>query len=444
LSDQGNTRILPVPNTGFFILMKFDNTPAFARKMDRQDPLRSFRSRFLIPRIDKRESIYFTGNSLGLQPRTTKTFIQEELEDWKNLGVEGHVHSRRPWLYYHKFSKKALAAITGAKPSEVVAMNQLTVNLHLMLVSFYRPTPERYKIITEAGAFSSDQYAFESQLRFHGVDPAKGLIEMKPRDGEYTLRTDDILNTIREHGSTTALVILGGVQYYTGQFFDIRRITQAAHAVNAYAGFDLAHAIGNVPLQLHKHEVDFAVWCSYKYLNSGPGAIAGAFVHEKHATDFSIPRFAGWWGHQEGERFQMRKGFKPMPGVDGWQLSNFPILPGAALLASLEIYQEAGMRALRTKSVMLTGYLEYLLKNIESYGTRFMILTPEDPDQRGCQLSIYVNEGGKKIFNALTKNGIIADWREPNVIRVAPVPLYNSFQDVFTFAQVFRKACEKK
>ncbi|HYC84356.1 MAG TPA: kynureninase, partial [Chryseosolibacter sp.] len=310
--------------------MKFKNTLTFAKILDREDPLRSFRKLFHIPLVHEQPAIYFTGNSLGLQPKSVRKWIDEELHDWAALGVEGHLHARRPWVYYQKFSKKALAKLTGAKTIEVVAMNHLTVNLHLLMVSFYQPTTERFKIITEAGAFSSDQYAFESQLKFHGLSPGDALIELKPRDGESYLRTGDILQAIDTHARQLALVIFGGVQYYTGQFFDIRKITEAAHRAGAVAGFDLAHAIGNVPLSLHKDEVDFAVWCSYKYLNSGPGAIAGAFVHERFATDHSRPRFAGWWGHNEEERFQMKKGFQAIDGVDGWQLSNHPILLAAA------------------------------------------------------------------------------------------------------------------
>jgi kynureninase len=420
--------------------MKFENSLRFAQKLDKADPLRSFRNKFLIPKLNRKESIYFTGNSLGLQPKSAKQLVNEELEDWKNLGVEGHVDSRRPWLYYHKFAKKALAELVGARPAEVVAMNQLTVNLHLMMVSFYRPTKTRYKLLVEAGAFSSDQYAFESQIKFHGFDPHDALIEVQPREGEYYLRTEDIIQIIKENSKQLALVLIGGVQYYTGQFFEIEKITKAGHAAGAYVGFDLAHAIGNVPLQLHNHQVDFAVWCSYKYLNSGPGGVAGAFVHEKHARDFSIPRFAGWWGHNEQERFQMKKGFKPMSGVDGWQLSNFPVLPGAALLASLEIFQQAGIKRLRKKSETLTAYMEFLLQDIKGYDKMYSILTPPEKESRGCQLSIFMKVKGKKVFNALTKAGVIADWREPNVIRVAPVPLYNTFADVYRFASIFAGA----
>ncbi|HPM30501.1 MAG TPA: kynureninase [Chryseolinea sp.] len=420
--------------------MIFENSIAFAQHLDRKDSLKKFRSKFLIPKVNGKLSLYFTGNSLGLQPKSTAKFIMEELRDWAELGVEGHVHGKRPWLYYHKFTKKALAGIVGAKPGEVVAMNQLTINLHLMMVSFYRPTKTSFKILTEAGAFSSDQYAFESQLKFHGVKPSKGLIELKPRKGEFTLRTEDILQAIQQHGKELAMVIFGGVQYYSGQFFNIKKITEAAHKVGAVAGFDLAHAAGNVPLSLHKHNVDFAVWCSYKYLNSGPGGIAGAFVHEHHANNFSLPRFAGWWGHDEAQRFQMKKGFKPMTGIDGWQLSNVPIFQSAAHLASLEIFQQAGMKNLRSKSILLTGYLEFLLREIGSSEKQFQIITPENPDERGCQLSILMKRNGRKVFDRITKAGVIADWREPDVIRIAPVPLYNSFEDAFAFAEIFKQS----
>lgn len=420
--------------------MKFENSSSFARKLDQQDPLRSFRSRFLLPRVNGKTALYFTGNSLGLQPKTTKNFVNEELEDWARLGVEGHVHARRPWLYYHKFTKKALARLTGAKPAEVVAMNQLTVNLHLMLVSFYNPTKERFKILTEHGAFSSDQYAFESQLKFHGLDPEQALIELKPRPGETVLRTEDILEAIGTHGPQLALVIFGGVQYYTGQCFDLKKITEAAHRAGAMAGFDLAHAIGNVPLNLHKDDVDFAVWCSYKYLNAGPGAIAGAFVHERHAKNSALPRFAGWWGHNETDRFQMKKGFQPIAGVDGWQVSNVPILQSAALLASLEIFEEAGIKNLRAKSALLTGYLEFILREIDPARQYFELLTPVNPKERGCQLSVFMKQNGKKIFRKITAAGVIADWREPDVIRVAPVPLYNTFEDVWRLGDVLKKA----
>lgn len=423
--------------------MKFENSLAFARKMDRNDPLESFRNKFHLPRKNGKTAIYFTGNSLGLQPKNAKKFVSEELEDWAKFGVEGHEQSRRPWVEYHKFSKRALAQLVGAKTDEVVAMNQLTVNLHLLMVSFYRPTLQRFKIIAEKGAFSSDQYAFDSQIKFHGLDPEQALIELRPRHGESYLRTEDIVRTIDENADQLALVIFGGVQYYTGQFFEIRKITDATHRAGAIAAFDLAHAVGNVPLNLHDDGVDFAVWCSYKYLNSGPGAVAGAFVHERYANDFNLPRFVGWWGHDEKERFEMKKGFKPIAGIDGWQLSNFPVLLGASHLASLEIFQEAGIKKLRKKSIALTGYLEFLLKEIDPEKKFFQILTPADPKQRGCQLSIFMKQNGKKVFNTLSKAGIVADWREPDVIRVAPVPLYNSFEEVYKFGGVFSKAVKK-
>lgn len=420
--------------------MKFETSSQFAKKMDRLDPLKDFRKKFWLPKNKEQKIIYLTGHSLGLQPRNVRDYIHQELEDWAELGSNGHVKARRPWTKYHHFAKKTLAKLVGAKPSEVIAMNQLTINLHLMMVSFYRPNKQRYKIITEAGAFSSDQYAFETQVKFHGFKPEEAIVEVKPREGEFILRTEDILNTIALHADSLALVIFGGVQYYTGQFFDIKKITEAGHQAGACVGFDMAHAIGNVPLNLHGDEVDFAVWCTYKYLNSGPGAIAGAFVHEKHAASTDLPRFAGWWGHREEERFLMRKGFKPMPGIDGWQLSNIPVIQASVHLAALEIFQQTNISALRKKSKLLTGYLEYLLMEIDPHEQYFQILTPKSHHERGCQLSIYLKNHGNKIYNALAKAGVSADWREPGVIRVAPVPLYNSFQEVFDFAVVFKKA----
>lgn len=417
-----------------------ENSLQFARKMDRMDPLRPYRKKFLIPTIDGKSAIYFTGNSLGLQPKSVRKLLDEALDDWATFGVEGHVHARRPWIDYHKLTKKALAEITGAKPIEVVAMNHLTVNLHLLFVSFYRPSGRKVKILAEAGAFSSDQYLIESQLRYHGIDPTEGLIELEPRQGESFLRTTDIIESIHKHAQEIALVFFGGVQYYTGQFFDIRKITSAGHAAGAVVGFDLAHAIGNVVLNLHKDQVDFAAWCSYKYLNSGPGAIAGAFVHERHAVNTELPRFAGWWGHLEKERFQMRKGFRPIPGVDGWQLSNHPILQGAAHVAALEIIREAGMKNLRKKSEQLTGYLEFVLADIDPERHFIRLLTPADPTQRGCQLSLFMKNNGRKIFDRIIKAGVVADWREPNVIRLSPVPLYNTFEEVFRFGQILKGA----
>ncbi len=419
--------------------MKFTNSRPFAQDLDKKDSLRKFRSEFHLPKVKGKSAIYLCGNSLGLQPKKTKKFILEELHDWATLAVEGHFHSRRPWLHYHKFGKKALAKLVGAKPHEVVAMNQLTVNLHLMLTTFYRPTAGRFKIITEAGAFSSDQYALESQIKNHGLNPETALIELKPRKQEYILHTEDILYAIQEHRNELALVIFGGVQYYTGQFFDIRAITEAAHQAKAFAGFDLAHAIGNVPINLHRAGVDFAVWCSYKYLNSGPGSVAGTFVHERHANAANLQRLAGWWGHTEKERFQMKKWFKPMTGVDGWQISNFPVLSGAAYLASLELFDKAGIKNLRKKSVALTGYLEFLLLQIDSNHKYFTIITPSNSHQRGCQLSILMKKDGRKVFDRITRAGIVADWREPDVIRIAPVPMYNTFEEIYRFAGIFKK-----
>ena len=423
--------------------MHFENSLSFARKEDRLDPLRSFRKEFHFPVIKKKSQLYFTGNSLGLQPKGVSKMISQELEDWSQLAVEGHLYSRRPWLYYHHFSKKSLARIVGARPGEVVAMNQLTVNLHLMMVSFYRPNSLRYKIIMEKSSFPSDRYAVESQILFHGFKPEQALIEIAPREGEHTLRTQDILEAIREHGDETALVLFSGVQYYTGQWFDLAKITRTAHAVGALAGFDLAHTIGNVPLNLHRDEVDFAVWCGYKYLNSGPGGLAGVFVHERHAKDFSLPRFAGWWGHDESTRFQMGDVFVPMKGADGWQLSNFPVLAGAAQLASLELFDQTSMSALRKKSLRLTGFLEFVLNECRQDFPFFEIITPSDPSQRGCQLSLLFQKKGKEVFRRLSQKGVIADWREPNVIRVAPVPMYNSFEDVYLFGVYLKDALKK-
>lgn len=419
--------------------MNYQNDLAFAKAQDAQDPLKEYRAQFYIPKVNGKDSFYFTGNSLGLQPKTARKFVEEEMKNWETLGVEGHfANVERPWMNYHKFSKEALAKIVGAKPIEVVTMNNLTVNLHLLMVSFYKPTQTRFKVICEAGAFPSDQYMFETQLKFHGLNPDKALIELTPRKGEHTLRTEDILKTIAETGDALALILIGGLQYYTGQLFDMKSITEAGHKVGAIVGFDLAHAAGNVPLQLHDWEVDFATWCSYKYLNSGPGNVSGVFVNEKYANDPSLNRFAGWWGHDEKERFLMKKGFRPMPGADGWQLSNVNVISTAAHLASLEIYDKVGMEALREKSLKLTGYLEFLMKELSQVADIFEILTPSNPEERGCQLSIFFHKDGRRLFEALSAAGVIADWREPNVIRVAPVPLYNTFEDIYQFAAILK------
>ena len=420
--------------------MTYENTLAYAQYLDKNDSLRDYRNRFHIPKVNGKDSYYFTGNSLGLQPKTARTYIEEEMKGWETLGVEGHfASSKRPWMEYHKFSKDALARIVGAKPIEVVSMNNLSVNLHLLMVSFFKPSKTRYKVICEAGAFPSDQYMFETQLKFHGLNPDEALIELKPRTGENTLRGEDILSKIAEVGDELALVLIGGVQYYTGQLFDMKAITEAGQKVGAKVGFDLAHAFGNVPLQLHDWNVDFATWCSYKYLNSGPGNVSGIFIHERYANDSSLDRFAGWWGHDEKERFKMKKGFQPMPGADGWQLSNVNVISTASHLAALELFDEVGIEKLRKKSLKLTGYLEFLIKDIAGDSGIFEIITPSDPEQRGCQLSIFFHKDGRRLFDALAAAGVIADWREPNVIRIAPVPLYNRFEDVYQFAHLLKK-----
>lgn len=367
-------------------------------------------------------------------PRTAREYVIEELDDWARFAVEGHIHARHPWLPYHEFLTENMAAVIGAKPIETVVMNSLTVNLHLLLVSFFRPHGSRQKVIIEKGAFPSDQYAIESQIRCHGGDPRESLIELTPREGESTLRTEDIIETIEREGESVDLILLGGVNYYTGQAFDMQAITEAGHRKGCIVGFDLAHAAGNLELRLHDWDVDFAVWCSYKYLNAGPGAVAGAFVHERHANSFDLCRFAGWWGHDKETRFLMGPEFKPLAGAEGWQISNPPILQMAALRASLEIFDEATMPALRAKSEKLTGYLEFLLDQIGD--ERILVITPRDPRQRGCQLSIRVKDAHKSLFEAITKRGVYADWREPDVIRIAPVPLYNSFVDVRRFADI--------
>jgi kynureninase len=412
---------------------RFDASAEFAAQMDARDPLRSYRDRFHIPKApDGTDCIYFVGHSLGLQPKTARAYIEQELDDWEKLGVEGHFQAKHPWLPYHRFLTDQSARIVGAKPVEVVVMNSLTVNLHLMMVSFYRPTKQRPKIVIEGGAFPSDQYAVKSQIQFHGFDPAHSLIELRPRQGEATLRTDDILSLIDREGDSIALIMLGAVNYSTGQFFDLEAITRAGHAKGCVVGFDLAHAAGNVPMQLHDWNVDFAVWCSYKYLNGGPGCVAGCYVHERHAAE-DLPRFAGWWGHDEQTRFRMGPNFQPTRGAEGWQLSNPPIMAMAPLRASLEIFDEVGMPALREKSISLTGYLESLLD--DRHSQQFSIITPRDPAQRGAQLSLRVPHRGRAVLERLAEEGVLCDFREPDILRVAPMPLYNSYLDVHKFVE---------
>ena len=418
--------------------MNFENTLKFAQELDKADELATFRNKFYIPQHNGTDCVYLTGNSLGLQPKTVSKYIQQELDDWATMGVEGHFHAKNPWMPYHEIFPKQLSRIVGCKENEVVVMNQLTINLHLLLVTFYRPTKEKFRIICEAKAFPSDQYAMESQVKFHGFDPGDAIIEVAPREGEFIIRREDILEKIKEYGSSVALVLFGGVNYYNGQLFDMEAITAAAHSVGAYAGFDLAHAIGNVELKMHDWNIDFACWCSYKYLNSGPGGVAGIYIHEKHASNTELPRFAGWWGYKKETRFKMEKGFEAIPTAEGWQLSNAPILSMAAHKASLDIFDEAGMDRLHEKRKLLAGYLHFILNDINSRQNARVIevITPANENDRGCQVSMLMLKNGKEIFNELTKQGVVADWREPNVIRVAPVPLYNSFEDLWRFGQI--------
>lgn len=420
--------------------MNYAPVAEFAAEADHADPLSPLREQFHLPAGDDGAPlIYLCGNSLGLQPKRAVGLVQEDLEDWQRLAVKGHLHARRPWVPYHELLAAHTAELAGAEPLEVVNMNTLTVNLHLMMVSFYRPAGDRYRLLIEKPAFPSDRYAAESQVRFHGFDPADALIEIGPRDGEDTIREDDLMERIERDGSTIALILLPGVQYYSGQAFDMEAITRAAHERGCAVGFDLAHAIGNLPLELHDWGADFAVWCSYKYLNAGPGAVAGCFVHARHARRFELPRFAGWWGHDKATRFRMGPEFSPVPGAEGWQLSNPPILSTAPLIASLDIFHQAGMAALRRKSLALTGYLDYLIR--ERCADRLDIFTPAAPEARGCQLSLRLSDGlahSRALFAQLEASGIVADWREPDAIRVAPVPLYNTFTDVYRFVDILR------
>ena len=412
----------------------------YATAMDGRDPLREYRERFLVPKTSGEECIYLSGHSLGLQPRTASDYIAQELKDWAELGVEGHFRAKHPWMPYHRLLTEQTAELVGAKPIEVVVMNSLTVNLHLLMVSFYRPTKTRHKIVIERGAFPSDQYAVQSQIRFHGFNPETSLIELTPLRGESCLREEEISALIEREGDQIALILMGGVNYATGQAFDMEGITHAGHARGCLVGFDLAHAAGNLLLKLHEWGPDFAVWCSYKYLNGGPGCIAGCFVHERHSKAWGLPRFAGWWGHDEASRFEMGPHFQAMDGADGWQLSNPSIVSLAVLRASMDIFREAGMDRLRAKSESLTGYLEFLLKRKVSQN--FSIITPAEKERRGAQLSIRIGKGGRALCERLIGKGIIGDWREPDTFRVAPVPLYNSYHDVFRFTQRLHSAIE--
>jgi kynureninase len=417
----------------------------FAKSLDGEDPLRGFRERFCIPAApDGQPVVYFCGNSLGLLPAEGRRLAQEELDAWAEFGVDGHFKGRRPWYSYHEQFRDRGARLVGARPGEVVMMNSLTVNLHLMMVTFYRPTQQRYKVLIESPTFPSDLYAIETQIRHHGFDPADALVTLQPREGEHHIHTADVEGLLEDHGDQIALVLLAGVNFNTGQVLDMPRIADVARREGCVFGLDLAHAVGNVPLSLHDWGIDFAVWCNYKYLNSGPGAIGGCFVHERHGKNLDLPRFAGWWGNDPATRFEMhrRLDFIPQTGADGWQISNPPILSAAPLLASLALFDEAGMEALRSKSIKLTGYLEYLLDRIE--GRRFEIITPRDPAARGCQLSILVHDDPRGLYKTLRDENIVVDFREPNVIRIAPVPLYNTFHEVWRFAEVLANRSEPR
>ncbi|MEL4456221.1 kynureninase [Lutimonas vermicola] len=418
--------------------MEYLNTEEFALMMDNSDPLKKYRNEFYFPKHSNgEEALYLCGNSLGLQPKSARDYIEAVLDDWRNLGVKGHFEGAHPFTTYHESLGEQMARIVGAKKEEVVAMNSLTVNLHLMMVSFYRPEKDRFKILIEKNAFPSDQYAVKSQLEFHGYDPQTALLELEPRAGEDILRTEDILELIKNKGKEIALIMIGGLNYYTGQAFEMEKITQAGHHMGCTVGFDLAHGAGNLNLSLHDWGVDFAVWCTYKYMNSGPGGIAGCFVHERHIKRKDLPRFAGWWGHDKATRFLMDDTFVPIEGAEGWQMSNETVLSMAALKASLEIFEEVGMKALVGKSRLLTGYLEFLINSLGS--ERIQIITPKQPDARGAQLSIRVLNSDRSLFRAISDRGVIADWREPDVIRIAPAPLYNSYKDVFDFVQILKK-----
>lgn len=420
----------------------YKNDLSFARECDSKDPLAKYRSEFYFPTFHEKDVIYFTGNSLGLQPKRTKSFIEQELNDWAKWGVEGHFEAQNPWFSYHELLTSKAAKIVGALDKEVVITHSLTTNLHLLMVSFYRPEGKRFKILCEGKAFPSDQYALESQVKFHGYEPKDAILEIFPRKGEHLIREEDILDTLARHSEEIALVMIGGVNYYTGQLFDMKSITDAGHKAGAVVGFDLAHAAGNVELYLHNWGVDFAAWCSYKYLNSSPGGVSGLFVHERHANNPNLPRFAGWWGHDKDLRFKMEPGFRPMEGAEGWQLSNAPILGMAAHLASLTIFDEVGMKAISAKRNDLTAYLEFIIHAISSSSEKvnFEIITPTDKTKRGAQLSILAHGQGKDLFDALSGSGVVADWREPNVIRIAPAPLYNSYEDVYHFGQRLKAA----
>jgi kynureninase len=421
-------------------LRDFHSGRSYAEQLDAADPLRAFRARFAIPRTeDNEEVVYLCGNSLGLMPQNAARYVNDELDTWKNAAVDGHFDGKRPWYGYHEQFTNLAAHVVGADPGEVVIMNSLTVNLHLMMVSFYRPTTTRHRILIEENAFPSDRYAVESQARFHGFDPDEAIVVMRPRDGEDLLRTEDIESLLAsDDGQKVALVLMGGVNFYTGQAYDLERIARAARKAGAVCGFDLAHAAGNMPVQLHDWDVDFACFCTYKYLNAGPGSVAGCFVNARYDDDKTLPRFAGWWGNDPQTRFKMEDRFTPQRGAAGWQLSNAPIFSMAALLASLEIFEEAGMVRLREKAMLQTAYLLRLVDEI-GHGA-FRVITPREPQARGCQISLRAPGDAKRLRDLLQARGVVSDFRPPDVVRVAPVPLYNSFVDVWRFAQVLKES----
>ncbi|SFJ61854.1 kynureninase [Myroides guanonis] len=419
--------------------MEFKNTLEFARELDKKDTLAKYRTEFNFPKVNGKEVIYFTGNSLGLQSNRSVDYVKEVMDDWANLAVEGHFFADKPWWDYHERFSSPLSKLVGAKPSEVTVMNTLTVNLHLLMASFYRPTQKKFKILCEEKAFPSDQYMIQSQVQFHGLDPKDTIVEIKRRDGEHNFRIEDILAKIDEVGDELSLVLIGGLNYYTGQVLDMKTITAKAHEYDAYVGWDLAHAAGNIKLELHEWGADFAAWCSYKYMNSGPGNASGCFIHEKHHNNMDLPRLGGWWGHNKERRFLMEPKYDPIQSAHGWQISNLPILSLAPYLASVEMFDEIGMDKLVEKRDVITSYLEFILKEVaRETNANFEIITPSDPKERGSQLSVLLHGEGRRLFDYLMEEGVIVDWREPNVIRLAPVPLYTSYEDMYHFGQILK------
>lgn len=426
-------------------MMTFENSREFAQQLDAQDALAKYRNEFNFPKVNGKKTIYFTGNSLGLQPKSAKTYINEVMTDWADMAVEGHFFADKPWWDYHERFSKPLSKVVGALPSEVTVMNTLTVNLHMMMVSFYQPTEKRFKIICEEKAFPSDQYLLQTQVKFHGFNPAEAIVEVKRREGEHNLRNEDIIAKINEVGDALALVLIGGINYYTGQVLDMKAITDAGHKVGAFVGWDLAHAAGNIKLDLHDWNVDFAAWCSYKYMNAGPGSVSGIFVHEKHHSNKDLPRFGGWYGHNKERRFLMEPNYDPNPGALGWQSSCTGVLAMAPYLASVVMFEEVGMEALFEKRDKITAYLEFIIEEIaKEVDGNFELITPKNPSERGSQLSVLLHGEGKSLFHYLMKEGVIVDWREPAVIRLAPVPLYSSYEEMYEFGQILKRGIQSK